>query len=335
MAKPLSSNAPNGTAPSTLTFPPSIFAALSPASYLHAHLSQPSGQRANGRPPNSPRQPTINTNSLTHCNGSAVVRLGSTAVVAGVRGEILLAKDVPDPPTPQCRKDDEHATMEKLGLLVPNLELNTGCTPNFIPGSAPSAVAQTLTSRIHQLLYSTNIISLDDLEIKYTPPKIDDDDAEPEEQVIAYWTLYIDIVYISLDGGAFDAAWGAVMAALRETRLPKAWWDGDLETIVCSDNVSEGHKLELRGLPIALSFAIFEERGMGNDEVGRWTVADPDTFEEGLCDEVFTTVVDKSKVKGRILRFEKSGGGVVGMKQMDEIVQMAFINWQAWAQACG
>jgi exosome complex component RRP43 len=332
-----------------LSFPPEIFAALTPTPFLLAHLtpSKPRGQslRANGRAPSQFRSPVINTNSLTHCSGSAVVRLGNTAVVCGVRGEILLAKDIPNAPNveiPGDEMDNEEEEEEdvseiaSLNLLVPNIELATGCSPAHMPGNPPSTLAQSLSQRLLSLLHSTRLIRASDLRIMYRPPSTPDDgdddpDAPPPLEIIAYWTLYIDILIISLDGNPFDAAWGAVLAALGNTRLPKAWWDTDLEMILCSDRVHEGRRLRLRGCPVASSFVVFEpgrEKGVKEDKT--WVLADPDTFEETLCKEAVTMVIDHDEGDAKIRKIEKSGGVVVGRDLMKEITTLAQTRWAEW-----
>ncbi|KAK4987007.1 hypothetical protein LTR28_001918, partial [Elasticomyces elasticus] len=62
-------------------------------------------------------------------------------------------------------------------------------------------------------------------------PATEDDVPDEPPQLVskAYWTLYIDLLFISLDGNPFDVAWAAVLAALKDTRLPRAWWDPDRE----------------------------------------------------------------------------------------------------------
>lgn len=339
----------------SLSFPREIFAALSPAPYLLAHLSPQSAKkpslRANGRRPSEFRAPSINTGSLTHCSGSAVVRLGDTAVVCGVRGEILKASDVPNPPdaasAPEAEDEDDSEELSRLGLLVPNIELSTGSTPSHLPGAPPTVLAQSLTSRLLSLLHTTRLVRARDLRITYRPPRtVDDDevpDAEVEEEVKAYWTLYIDILFISLDGNAFDAAWGAVISALQDTKLPKGWWDQDLETILCSDVAAEARRLSLRGLPVAASFGVFDpsgkagrSEGQGDPEAKSWVLADPDAFEETLCRENVTVVVDCSESgKRRVRRMEKNGGGVVGRDILRDIVEAIDDRWKAWAQALG
>ncbi|KAK7513812.1 exoribonuclease family protein [Phyllosticta citriasiana] len=347
-----------------LSFPRDIFAALSPAPFLLAHLSSSKQPllRPNGRTTSTFRAPALNSSSLTHCSGSAVVRLGDTAVVCGVRGELLLQRDVPNPPDTDAdpartlsADDDESMTaededdreeLERLGLLVPNVELATGATPTIVPGQPPSAAAQVLTSRLLGLLHSTRLVRARDLRITYTPPATDDaaaaadDEGQPKREVVAYWTLYIDILFMSLDGNALDAAWGAMLAALRDTVLPRAWWDYDSQMVLCDDRRQKARKLRLRGNPVASSFAVFAattKQGLrGQDDDNRaWVLADPDAFEEANCGEVVTVVVDKVDGRFVVRRVEKNGGVVVGRDVLRSIVKRSEERWVEWTEALG
>lgn len=251
----------------TLSFPRETFAKLSPHPYLLAHLQPASSNspptRANGRAPDQFRTPHINNGSLTHAEGSAVVRIGDTTVVCGIRGEILLASNVAgyrvDKSSTAPSSRPGYSEAKELDLLVPNIELATGCSPAFLPGQPPSTLAQSLSTRIYSLLHSSSLIDGDDLRIWYQPPDLSDPDQMedeneemPDAEVKAFWTLYIDILFISLDGNPFDAAWAAVVSALRDVQLPKAYWDPDREMILCDDTVSQSKRLQLSGLPIAV-----------------------------------------------------------------------------------
>lgn len=174
-------------------------------------------------------------------------------------------------------------------------------------------------------------------------------DEEPEPVIKAYWALYIDILVISLAGNPFDAAWAAVLAALRDTSLPRSWWDTDHETVVCSDAVSEASSLNLRGFPIASSFAVFEadaaetwrpvvprRREDEKSKAGaleRWILADPDGFEERLCQERICVVVDRDQSRGgkvKIISLKKNGGMAVGKEEMRELVELSTARWEEW-----
>lgn len=267
-------------------------------------------------------------------------------MVCGVRGEILNASDAGNDGLKDSaadRDEDRDAdTLAALGLLVPNVELETGCSPAHLPGGPPSAAAQSLAHRVLTLLHTSRLLSLPQLQITSpiasTPASDTAEDAPPPEmeaqQPKAFWTLYIDMLFLSLDGCAFDAAWAAALAALQSTRLPRAWWDADAERVFCSPVRADAISLQLRGCPVPSSFGVFEDKGGGEkDGAGAWILADPDAFEEELCAERVTVVVDA--VRGKVLRVEKSGGGVVGVKEMRECVEMAWGRAREWTETLG
>ena len=170
----------------------------------------------------------------------------------------------------------------------------------------------------------------------------------PKPEIRGFWVLYIDVMMISFSGNALDAAWAAVVAALRDTKLPKAWWDTDNEMILCSDEVSEARTLNLRGLPVASSYSVFEadaaagwratvipEAGspMKNSDPNkpeRWILADPDGFEDSLCDERVSIVVDQDSEKSqvKIISIEKVGGISIGKDAMRELVDVSMQRWK-------
>ncbi|KAF1916709.1 ribosomal protein S5 domain 2-type protein [Ampelomyces quisqualis] len=326
----------------SLTFPRPIFAAVSPHPFLQAHLSanKKNPQRANGRLPHDFRKPGIHTGSLTHANGSAVVRLGNTSVVCGVRAEILREEDIPgangvsphlsNKAAEEGVEDDDNDSEEidTLRLIVPNVELSTGSTPSHIPGTAPSPVAQSIITRLRSLLLSTRLLRASDLRILHTPATNAADPAcAPETVLKGYWVLYMDVIFISIDGSALDAAWLALLSALRNTILPRACFDEDLERILCDDDPLAARPLSLRGLPVPATFAVLQGQPeeSGEEDV-RWILSDPDAFEEGVCRECVCVVVDEA---GKLIRrVEKHGGGVVGRREMRDMVKRAGERWR-------
>ncbi|KAL8655793.1 MAG: hypothetical protein Q9226_002904 [Calogaya cf. arnoldii] len=387
--------------PQPLSFPPSHFAKLAPRSYLHAHLTSSNGRRPSGRLPRESRRPQINTGSLTHCHGSAVVRAGDNAVVCGIRAEILNASDIGDckPATKleeleqryggeisrhsevrdekmrrrSRTKDAEE--MAQLNLLVPNVELSTGCSPSYLPGMPASTEAQSLSHRVLTLIHTSQLLSMDDLRIWYHPSTststnampqplleapsapeptsmsldvpndttpIDEEDAQRPE-IKAYYTLHISLLVLSLSGPPFSTIWTALLSALRNTRLPKAWWDADRQCAICSPLVSDSRPLRLNGLPIAMSCGVFNTEkdgaglvsqvaeGEGKSEK-KWILCDTDGFEQGCCEEEVTVVVREKQQAHRqgmeVIKIEKSGGGVVGRQEMREVVALAEERWK-------
>lgn len=225
-------------------------------------------------------------------------------------------------------------------LLVPNVELATGCAPMFLPGGPPSTLAQTLSTRVYGLVHSCGLVDVGELRI-WNRKEGDEEmegteegEFEAEREVVAYWTLYIDLLFVSLDGNPFDAAWAAVLAALRDTKLPQASWDVDREMVVCSR--TEARPLTITGLPVACSAVVFLEKEHGLQSGGEgkhWVLMDPDLLEDSLCQENVTVMVDRSSGQTRVRSLEKKGGTVIGVDMMKELVVMAEKRWEEFKKA--
>ncbi|PPJ59224.1 hypothetical protein CBER1_05350 [Cercospora berteroae] len=314
-----------------LTFPRDTFASLAPKPFLLSHLKLPTPTRPSGRSPEQFRKPTINTGSLSHSNGSAVIRVGDTAVVCGVRAEILLASDIPNPPGDDV---DENEIIEHLGLIVPNVELSTGCSPAHLPGNAPGSVAQSLSYRISSLLNDSGAINLNDLRIDYVQPASDDETIDEAGKTVtkAFWTLYVDILCLALDGNALDAACLAVSAALHDTQLPSARWDPDRECVVCSPLSSDARSLRLHALPSISTFGVFTTASplKASSNAQTWLLADPDAFEERNCNQFMTIVTQDSDGDGQlIVKLENSGGRQVDRQTVQTALQLAEVQSRA------
>ncbi|TFY70628.1 hypothetical protein EVG20_g2365, partial [Dentipellis fragilis] len=194
-----------------------IFQRLRPRVYLERFLAQ--GFRPDGRTLDAWRDVSV------HTDGSALVRLGGTTVVVGVKAEIALPElDTPD-----------------AGFLVPNLDLPPLCSPRFKPGP-PSEEAQVLSARLNDALLASAVLPLTTLCI------------EPGK---AAWVLYVDATCINYDGNAFDAALLGMVAALRNTRLPQATYNPDTGRTRCSRKTKTPLQLAAR-VPAAYSFGIFD-----------------------------------------------------------------------------
>ncbi|KAK3393202.1 ribosomal protein S5 domain 2-like protein [Podospora didyma] len=349
-------------APPSLSFPRPVFAKLSPHPYLLRTLAPqvspdtptPKPSRTNGRAPHEARPVYIHTSSLSHAHGSALVRVGDTTVICGVRGEILPVTSIPQyRPRADFGEDDDEETrragrgeLKDYDLLVPNIELATGCAPQFLPGVPPSTLAQTISTRVYSLLHSCAVVDAKNLRIWASPvvtkptgcdddaDKMEEDDEEEEEkpELVAYWVLYVDILVVSFDGNPFDAAWMAVLAALRDTKLPVVTWDSDRGVAFCSRN-AEKRKLQIKGLPVACTAAVFLEKEHGSETSGEennrhWILLDPDRSEETLCGETITMVVDCEGGETRLRSLEKQGGTVIGRELIRGFAGVAEKRWR-------
>jgi len=313
-----------------------------PHPYLLANLDPPAGtahapSRSNGRSPNQVRTPSVNLASLSHAHGSAVVRMGDTTVICGVRGETILTSQIPN-----YRADNTETELKDYDLLVPNIELATGSAPQFMPGGPPTTLAQTLSTRVYSLLHSSKILNPDDLRIWYDRPSdaipVDDDamdqDQPTERVVVAYWVLYIDIYFISFDGNPFDAAWAATLAALKDTKIPQARFDPDKEAVVCSR--AGPRPLNITGNPIACTAVVFTGKETDRPTEGRyWLLVDPDASEEALCDESLTIVVDCTDGVTKFVTMSKHGGTNLSSKILTskDMLQWTSARWKGFADA--
>ena len=105
--------------------------------------------------------------------------------------------------------------------------------------------------------------------------------------------------------------------------------------VVCSVEVKEGKRLRLRGGPVGVSWGVFvpERRdvGMAGERAtreGTRVLVDLDALEEECCQQVGCVVVDYEGTV--IVRLEKSGGGVVGVSEVGELVEVAAQRWRDW-----
>ncbi|CAD6565922.1 MAG: hypothetical protein CYPHOPRED_000096 [Cyphobasidiales sp. Tagirdzhanova-0007] len=252
----------NGAASTSNGIDPELFQRIQPAEYLSRFLEH--GYRPDGRRPNEFREPILNVGSITSADGSALVKTGQTTILCGIRAEIA----EPDLLAPS------------RGFLVPNVELPAMCSPKFRPGP-PSDEAQVLSHRIRSILLSSAILPLSSLCI------------EPGK---AAWVVYADLVCLNYDGNLVDAALVAVVAALQNTRLPKAQWDVDLEEAVAVPD--ELNSLHLRSTVLCASFGVSE---------GGHLLCDPTAFEEPLLATHLSIVLDDD---GMLRNVYQAGLGV-------------------------
>lgn len=352
------------TNPDHYHIPSSAMPLISPHTLLYTTLSQDPPVRPSGRQHSQCRPISINTSSLTHANGSTLIKLGQTTAVCGVRAEILSIHEIANyrvnknlASLPLKADADREDGLEADGiirthnLLVPNLELSTGCSPFHLPGSPPSQEAQSLSQRLLSLLHTSHLVRLSDLCIyDHTVTNLEHeipdntDPTTPEKKLKpklkAFWVLYIDTVVINHDGNLFDACALAVFSALKDTLLPKAWWDADMESVVCWPEREQAKSLRLRGCPVPMSFSVFRsnklEEGGGAGRKVKQVLCDPDAFEEGCCGEQGCVVVDMDN-KGRVVvvKMEKNGGRVLGKEGLRELTEKARERWNEWQQVLG
>ena len=147
------------------------------------------GNRIDGRAPEDYRPITIQLNPIPKAEGSALVKIGDTMVMTGVKTEI--GEPFRDRPFE--------------GVLQVHAEYVPLASPSFEPGP-PDENAIEAARVIDRCLREPKAIKLDELVII------------PGRKV---WVIFNDIYLIDHDGNVMDAGALATMAALNTTKLPK------------------------------------------------------------------------------------------------------------------
>ena len=162
--------------------------------YIKKLLSQ--GSRIDGRGPNEFRKIEVIKNFIPRADGSALVKLGNTQVLVGVKIET----GEPFPDTPNS------------GVLSTNAELVPLASPTFEAGP-PGEEAIELARVVDRGIRESKAIDLEKLVIK-------------EAELV--WVIFVDIHVLDYDGNLFDASALGSIVALKNSVVPaKRYGFGD------------------------------------------------------------------------------------------------------------
>ncbi len=151
------------------------------------------GVRIDGRGLGSYRELSINVNVVKTADGSSIVSLGNTKVIAGVKVEV--GKPFEDTP-------DE-------GALIVNLEIAPTASPDVEPGP-PDENSIEIARIVDRAIRHSGFLDFKSLSIVTGKHA---------------WFLWVDIYVLNHDGNLVDAATIAAVAALMSTALPKVELD--------------------------------------------------------------------------------------------------------------
>ncbi|KAJ3968677.1 ribosomal protein S5 domain 2-type protein [Lentinula raphanica] len=253
-----------------------IFQRLHPRIYLERFLEEkirPDGRSIaqNDERENAWRNVEVNVGSITTASGSALVRIGNTTVVCGVKAEI-------------CEPDLDNPSE---GFLVPNVDLPALCSPKFKPGP-PTEEAQVLSEKLNEVL-GNGMLPLSSLCIHSGK---------------SAWVLYVDATVINYDGNVFDATLLAMVCALKNVMLPHASYDPDVNRTICTrpgvDPTKPSRKLVIQEdlVPYGFSFGVFACSHI---------LPDPSASEEPLLDTSISIILDSH---AQVLAVSQLGAGV-------------------------
>ncbi|XP_075707850.1 exosome complex component RRP43 [Rhinoderma darwinii] len=248
---------------------------VEPLEYYRKFLKQ--NCRPDGRGLSEFRTTTINVGSITTADGSALVKLGNCTVMCGIKAEFA------SPPTDAPNK----------GYIVPNMDLTPLCSSRFRPGP-PGEEAQVASQFIADVLENSQIIQKEDLCIA--------------KGKLA-WVLYCDLICLDYDGNLFDASVCALVAAMRNVRLPSVRISED--TGVAEVQTSSKSPLNILKQPVSTSFAVFDDM---------YILADPTDEEESLATGLMTIVTDED---GKLCTIRKPGGSALSAEKLQDCISRA------------
>lgn len=178
------------------------------------------GKRIDGRGFEDYRNVEIQTGIIEKAEGSALVKLGNTMVLVGIK--VDFGEPFPDLP--------------ERGVMTTNVELVPLASPTFEPGP-PDERAIELARVVDRGIRESNAVDLDKLVI--VPGKL-------------VYVVFIDVHVLDHDGNLIDATGLAAMAALMTAKIPKVQYNEETGELVKLD---EFEPLPINHVPIPVTFA--------------------------------------------------------------------------------
>uniref|UniRef100_A0A669EEK8 Ribosomal RNA-processing protein 43 n=1 Tax=Oreochromis niloticus TaxID=8128 RepID=A0A669EEK8_ORENI len=233
--------------------------------------------RPDGRELTEFRTTTLNIGSISTADGSALVKLGNTTIICGIKAE--LANPTVEAPG--------------KGYIVPNVDLPPLCSSRFRPGP-PGEEAQAASQFIADVIESSEVIKTEDLSI---------------DRGKLCWVLYCDLMCLDYDGNILDACVIALLAALKNTRLPEVTINK--ETSAPEVNLEKRWELQIHKHLVSASFCIFDDSIL---------ISDPTAEEETLSTAHLTVVTDEDD---RLCSVHKPGGTSLSGERLQECISRA------------
>jgi exosome complex component RRP42 len=176
------------------------------------------GKRLDGRALNEARKLEIKTHVIEKANGSAMVTLGNTQVLAGVK----IDKGTPFPDTPN------------KGLLIVGAEV-LPMAAAYLEAGPPDESAIELARVVDRGVRESEMIDVSALCIK-------------EGKWV--YSVFCDVNILNADGNLFDATSYAVVAALLTAKMPRFVLEGDVVK-----DTGERVPLPVSKIPISVTIA--------------------------------------------------------------------------------
>jgi len=250
---------------------PDAFKKLYPENFYQKYIDN--GIRPDGRAFGRARPTTIGLGAVETADASALVKIGSTTVLAGIKLEVLA---VPHEP----------AKEGQLEVMVEWTPLSVGTKPR--KRQASEAAAQCCSRQVDLLLKASKAVDLSKLIIGSGE---------------AVWVAYLDIYVLDADGSVLDACLLAAVAALASMKsLPSVAVDKRGGVVKASDDEPTRESsgwglLEKEQMPVSLTCGVH----------GEALIVDLTDEEEQLMQSTTTVSLDKG---GRLVGLYKPGGSI-------------------------
>lgn len=205
-----------------------LYKKLCPADYLSGLLRE-TQRRSDGRTIADARPLKIEHGTVTTADSSAMVRLGNTLVVCGVR----------------CEVAEWAASAPNAGFFVVNADVSPLCSAAYAAIDGPQQ-ASDASQRISSQLAAVFERCIDTQQLAICP----------EQRLV--WAIYADVTCCNDDGACFSASCIALTAALSRLQLRPVSQNSEGLVVWEEDNGNPNSKpLILNHFPVALSFGVF------------------------------------------------------------------------------
>lgn len=237
---------------------PVLFQRFHPEEYYRSVLAD--GVRSDGRKFQERRKLLLQQKAVGSAHGSASIRIGQSAAIAGVRAEVTEA--TPDVPA--------------SGHIAVSVELPALCSSTFREKNRSLGQSTFLSNAISEIFNSARVFDPAQLTIRTGE---------------LCWVLHATVICISYDGNLFDLCTMAVLSALEDTQLPalaeeSSKADVSSRLVVVPPGVAgtlvEKKHVKLLSRPLPVTFAQLP---------GEHWVLDPSAVEESLGSSVSLCLV--------------------------------------------
>ncbi|KAM7270695.1 hypothetical protein ACFE04_029909 [Oxalis oulophora] len=286
------------------------FRKLFPLRFFERHLAE--AIRPDARPLGKARDTAISLGAVASADGSALVKIGSTTMLAAIKMEVM---------SPSIESPDE-------GCIAIEFNMPPICSPIVRPGR-PAETAPVVSKQLSDTILRQNVKNLN---IDYSGDVSGMIDLKELSLVSgkAAWMAYLDIYCLDADGSLFGAALLSAVAAFSHcssdsihieadiasipnqyvfaVQIPVVSMNDDGKIVVVNEDETEKlekeavnkekRKFTLNNIPFSLTCILYKT----------YILADPTAEEESVMETTVTVVLNSS---GQLVSLYKPGGPVL------------------------